>query len=99
MAVLEGEQKRKTPTEGGWGLDIGGRSRNRTNDTRIFSPLLYQLSYPAKGAERRPNGRTRIRPPAATRVKRGGLQVLDYKRLQPLWSRFQESIRGTAGSS
>ena len=25
----------------------GGRSRNRTNDTRIFSPLLYQLSYPA----------------------------------------------------
>jgi hypothetical protein len=27
--------------EGGWG-------RNRTGDTRIFSPLLYQLSYPAK---------------------------------------------------
>jgi hypothetical protein len=26
----------------------GGRSRNRTGDTRIFSPLLYQLSYPAK---------------------------------------------------
>ena len=26
--------------EGGWG-------RNRTGDTRIFSPLLYQLSYPA----------------------------------------------------
>ena len=25
----------------------GGRGRNRTNDTRIFSPLLYQLSYPA----------------------------------------------------
>ena len=23
----------------------GGLSRNRTNDTRIFSPLLYQLSY------------------------------------------------------
>ena len=27
----------------GWG-------RNRTGDTRIFSPLLYQLSYPAVGA-------------------------------------------------
>ena len=23
----------------------GGWSRNRTSDTRIFSPLLYQLSY------------------------------------------------------
>ena len=24
---------------------ISAQSRNRTNDTRIFSPLLYQLSY------------------------------------------------------
>lgn len=24
----------------------GARGRNRTSDTRIFSPLLYQLSYP-----------------------------------------------------
>ena len=23
----------------------GGQGRNRTSDTRIFSPLLYQLSY------------------------------------------------------
>ena len=23
----------------------GAQSRNRTNDTRIFSPLLYRLSY------------------------------------------------------
>jgi hypothetical protein len=23
----------------------GGQGRNRTIDTRIFSPLLYQLSY------------------------------------------------------
>jgi len=31
----------------------GGQGRNRTTDTRIFSPLLYQLSYlaaVAKGA-------------------------------------------------
>ena len=29
-------------------LDItGGRGRNRTADTGIFNPLLYQLSYPA----------------------------------------------------
>jgi hypothetical protein len=26
-------------------LKTGGQSRNRTDDTRIFSPLLYQLSY------------------------------------------------------
>ena len=26
-------------------LIIGGQGRNRTTDTRIFSPLLYQLSY------------------------------------------------------
>lgn len=26
----------------------GGRGGNRTPDTGIFNPLLYQLSYPAK---------------------------------------------------
>ena len=26
----------------------GGPSRDRTGDTRIFSPLLYRLSYRAK---------------------------------------------------
>ena len=29
------------------GLKNGGTDRNRTSDTRIFSPLLYQLSYRA----------------------------------------------------
>src|SRR5215208_3404349 len=29
--------------------DDGGQGRNRTADTRIFSPLLYQLSYLAFG--------------------------------------------------
>ena len=24
---------------------VGASGRNRTSDTRIFSPLLYQLSY------------------------------------------------------
>jgi hypothetical protein len=27
---------------------LGGLGRNRTTDTRIFNPLLYQLSYRAK---------------------------------------------------
>ena len=29
-------------------FEFGGLGRNRTNDTRIFNPLLYQLSYRAK---------------------------------------------------
>ena len=28
--------------------DVGGLGRNRTTDTRIFNPLLYQLSYQAE---------------------------------------------------
>ena len=31
---------------------LGGQGRNRTTDTRIFSPLLYQLSYLAAGLSR-----------------------------------------------
>jgi len=27
------------------GACSGGQGRNRTTDTRIFNPLLYQLSY------------------------------------------------------
>ncbi len=34
----------KRPTENSWALNCGGQSRNRTTDTRIFNPLLYQLS-------------------------------------------------------
>ena len=30
----------------------GAQSRNRTSDTRIFSPLLYQLSYLGKSFPR-----------------------------------------------
>ena len=28
--------------------NLGGLGRNRTTDTRIFNPLLYQLSYRAE---------------------------------------------------
>ena len=28
-------------------MNSGGLGRNRTTDTRIFNPLLYQLSYQA----------------------------------------------------
>ena len=30
-------------------FNLGGPGRNRTTDTRIFNPLLYRLSYQAKG--------------------------------------------------
>ena len=32
------------------GSGFGGQGRNRTTDTRIFNPLLYQLSYLAEKA-------------------------------------------------
>ena len=31
--------------------NLGGLGRNRTTDTRIFNPLLYQLSYQATRSE------------------------------------------------
>jgi hypothetical protein len=39
---------RKLLSQGAWnlrGCQDGGQGRDRTADTRIFSPLLYQLSY------------------------------------------------------
>jgi hypothetical protein len=35
-------------------LTGGGQGRNRTADTRIFSPLLYQLSYLASSIYAQP---------------------------------------------
>jgi hypothetical protein len=32
-------------------MKLGGSGRNRTTDTRIFNPLLYQLSYRANSFE------------------------------------------------
>ena len=32
-------------------MENGAQSRNRTSDTRIFSPLLYQLSYLGKNGD------------------------------------------------
>ena len=36
--------KKQTPPKAGF-VTRSGSGRNRTVDTRIFSPLLYQLSY------------------------------------------------------
>ena len=54
-------------------LFSGGQGRNRTTDTRIFSPLLYQLSYLAAGG-----GRLLERLPPRGVKPRGTYQVLDF---------------------
>ena len=47
----------------------GGLGRNRTTDTRIFNPLLYQLSYRANrsGIITAFSGLTQPRPPRLLR--------------------------------
>ena len=50
----------------------GGQGRNRTIDTRIFNPLLYQLSYLATVGTQpdgRVIGRAGIRPEGPSGVK------------------------------
>ena len=42
--------KRKTARNREPFRNSGGQGRNRTTDTRIFNPLLYQLSYLGIGA-------------------------------------------------
>ena len=49
----------------------GGQGRNRTTDTRIFSPLLYQLSYLAAGWGRVLDRPARV-PSSNARVDGGG---------------------------
>ena len=46
----------------------GARDRNRTSDTRIFNPLLYQLSYPGTSLTARCicEARGLVQPPAAS---------------------------------
>ena len=51
----------------------GGKDRGRTGDTRIFSPLLYQLSYlAAKIKMVNPEG---IEPPTFWSVARRSIQL------------------------
>ena len=52
LFYLSNSRGTHAPAERAWTQAIekdGGQGRNRTNDTRIFSPLLYQLSYLAIG--------------------------------------------------
>ena len=68
-----------------------GATRNRTGDTRIFSPLLYQLSYGTSkksisryccqksGATRNRTGDTRIFSPLLYQLSYGTLQICECK--------------------
>ena len=63
---LRGSNSLPPPWQGGALPDelnphqVGASGRNRTNDTRIFSPLLYQLSY--RGKNWRPGWGSNPRP-------------------------------------
>src|ERR1051325_6865499 len=45
VATTRPKRKRRGASRGVLDVLRGAQSRNRTSDTRIFSPLLYQLSY------------------------------------------------------
>ena len=52
-------EKQKNPRNYGVFLEMfGGQGRDRTGDTRIFSPLLYELSYLATSSVKVENGRS-----------------------------------------
>ena len=54
---------RKVSEKNGSYSETGASGRNRTNDTGIFSPLLYQLSYRGSSQEKwRPGRDSNPRP-------------------------------------
>ena len=67
-----------TPPKGHGGS--GGQERDRTADTRIFSPLLYQLSYLANKRNGRSTG-TRTLDPV---IKSHLLYQLSYAPISPI---------------
>ena len=70
----------------------GGQGRDRTGDTRIFSPLLYQLSYLATQTEGQ-NGRgagIRTLDPV---IKSHLLYQLSYAPISPLSSGARNGTR------
>ena len=59
----------------------GGQGRNRTADTRIFSPLLYQLSYLATlGALMLPKRTTDLKQPSQNCQRSAASGSYEYAR-------------------
>lgn len=53
LQLLKGIPKTKIPQSQDCGILLpSGSSQNRTDDTRIFNPLLYRLSYQTRGTGR-----------------------------------------------
>ena len=76
---------------GGVGLS-GGQGRDRTGDTRIFSPLLYQLSYLAtivQGLDGRGAGIRTLDPV----IKSHLLYQLSYAPISPWFSGARNGTR------
>ena len=57
--ALSKHERGRNNTKGG--RENGGQGQNRTADTRIFSPLLYRLSYLARGGVFNRRGRRESR--------------------------------------
>ncbi len=67
--MQEVEQKRRKKREVSMAkFRDGAQGRNRTTDTRIFSPLLYQLSY--LGLSRKGHGEKGEKGPGKTVERR-----------------------------
>jgi hypothetical protein len=71
---------------------INGQGGNRTADTRIFSPLLYRLSYLAKFrcADFRPD--STIRPPSSRSKQRAATDSQSGQRGNIAWSYRQGQL-------
>ena len=87
-------EKQKNPAIAG--VFSGGQGRDRTGDTRIFSPLLYQLSYLAtivQGLDGRGAGIRTLDPV----IKSHLLYQLSYAPISPVstipkdWSELRDS--------
>jgi diketogulonate reductase-like aldo/keto reductase len=78
----EGDEGETASTDGDGGK-LGAQDRNRTSDTRIFSPLLYQLSYLGVRPWFLPPGRDGVKSerggpvaaPSAARYTLGGMEL------------------------
>ena len=66
----------------------GAQSRNRTSDTRIFNPLLYQLSYPGTFAA------GRVSPFGGRVIRQAGGAV---QRVLLIFSRLVRLLRAGRG--
>jgi hypothetical protein len=76
----------------------GGLGRNRTADTRIFSPLLYQLSYQAsKGTVIQPQGCGKRQRTVSVGHSRSAYLSSGQSRAYPI-ARFTSGIRETGSA-